>query len=99
VRAELPGLESDDLSVRIDGDLLHIRGVRTVPREEGVVRLHRMEIAFGPFERAVRVHVAFERERVTAHLEDGFLRVVLPKKKPVRRTVEIERASDGEEGR
>ena len=36
---------------------------------------------------------------MTAHLEDGFLRVVLPKKKPVRRTVEIERASDGEEGR
>jgi len=95
VRVELPGLESEDLSVRIDGDVLHIRGVRNVPREEGVMRLHRMEIAFGPFERAVRVHVAFERERVTAHLEDGFLRVVLPKKRAVRRTVEIEREGEG----
>jgi HSP20 family molecular chaperone IbpA len=49
-----------------------------------------MEIAFGPFERTVRVQVPFERERVSAHLEDGFLRVVLPKKKSAPRQVDIE---------
>mgnify|MGYP002624393378 FL=1 len=97
MRAELPGLDGADLKVRIDGDLLHISGVRTVPREAGVMRLHRMEIAFGPFERAVRVHVPFDRERVTANLEDGFLRVVLPKVKPVRRRIDIDHG-DGTEG-
>jgi HSP20 family protein len=72
--------------------VLHISGVRTVPKEPGVRRLHRMEIAFGPFERTVRVQVAFDRDRVSAHLEDGFLRVVLPKKPPTRRRVDVETA-------
>jgi HSP20 family protein len=90
VRAEIPGLRGEDLRVRIDGEVLHISGVRTVPKEPGVRRLHRMEIAFGPFERTVRVQVPFERERVSAHLEDGFLRVVLPKKKSAPRQVDIE---------
>lgn len=90
MRAEIPGLRGEDLKVRIDGDVLHISGTRTVPRETGVRRLHRMEIAFGPFERSVRIQTPFERAGVTAHLEDGFLRVVLPKKSPVRRRVDVE---------
>jgi len=75
--------------VRIDGDVLHIRGERPVPREEGIKRLHRMEIAFGRFERSLQIHVAFDRDRVSAHLEDGFLRVVLPKRVS-RRRVDVE---------
>jgi HSP20 family protein len=90
VRAEIPGLRGEDLKVRIDHDVLHLSGVRTLPKEEGVRRLHRMEIAFGPFERAIRVQVPFDKDRVTAHLEDGFLRVVLPKRKQMRRSVDVE---------
>ena len=70
--------------------MLHIRGERPVPREEGVKRLHRMEIAFGAFERSLQIHVPFDREGVSAHLEDGFLRVVLPKRAPTRRRVDVE---------
>ncbi len=90
VRAEIAGLRSEDLRVRIDGDVLRIRGERAVPQEEGVRRLHRMEIAFGPFERALQVQVPFDRDRVSAHLEDGFLRIVLPKRQPQKRRVEVE---------
>ena len=90
VRAEIPGLRGEDLRVRIDEDVLHISGVRTLPKEPGVRRLHRMEISFGPYERTVRIQVPFERERVSAHLEDGFLRVVLPKKLSRRRRVDVE---------
>jgi len=95
VRAETPGLRGDDLRVRIDGDVLHIAGVRSVPDEEGVRRLHRMEIAFGPFERSVRIQVPFQRDRVSAHLENGFLRIVLPKRVAERRRIPVERAGEG----
>ena len=90
IRAEIPGLRGEDLRVRIDGDVLNISGSRTVPKDPTVRRLHRMEIAFGPFERTIRIQVPFERARVTAHLEDGFLRVVLPKKMSERRLVDVE---------
>ena len=57
---------------------------------EGVRRLHQMEIAFGPFETTVRVGIPFDREGVSANLEDGLLEVRLPKRRPVRVEVESE---------
>jgi HSP20 family molecular chaperone IbpA len=49
-----------------------------------------MEIAFGPFERTLRLKVPIDREQVSAHLEDGFLEVTLPKRAPQR--IEVERS-------
>jgi HSP20 family protein len=90
VRAELAGVRGDDLRVSVDGEALRISGVRMAPEPLEVQRLHQMEIATGPFERRLRVPIAFEREGVSAQLADGFLTVTLPKKVPVRRSIEIE---------
>jgi HSP20 family protein len=88
VRLELPGVQSDEVRVNVDGDLLRVNGVRRVPSGSDVRRLHQMEIAFGPFERTIRIAQAFERDGVTAHLEDGFLEVTVPKKSG--RRIEVE---------
>ena len=90
VRAEISGVRGEDLRVSVDGDQLRISGARAVPSGVEVRRLHQMEIAFGPFERAVRIQVPFERDQVTANLEDGFLEVTLPKRRPQRIEVESE---------
>lgn len=97
VRAELAGVRSQDLRVTVDGDELRIRGVRLPPEAGDLRRLHRMEIASGPFERRVRVPVPFEREGVTAHLADGFLTVTLPRRAPMRRRIEVERTETDRE--
>jgi HSP20 family protein len=90
VRVEISGVRGEDLRVNVDGDLVRVSGVRRVPVEAEVRRLHQMEIAFGPFERAVRIAIPFDREGVSAHLEDGFLLVTLPKSLPQRRKIEVE---------
>ena len=90
VRVELAGVRGDDLRVSVDGEALRISGVRMAPEPVEVKRLHQMEIATGPFERRLRVPIAFQREGVTAQLADGFLTVTLPKQVPVRRSIEIE---------
>ena len=90
VRAEIPGVSGVDVRVNVDGRVVRISGVRAAPSGAAVRRLHQMEIAFGPFERAVHIPVAFDRDAVTAHLEDGFLEVTLPKQRPRRRRVEVE---------
>jgi HSP20 family protein len=90
VRLELAGVRGSEISVTVDGDILRIRGVRR-PRVDGdAQRLHQMEIASGPFERAIRIGIPFERDRVTASLEEGLLRVVLPKKSSGPRRIGIE---------
>ncbi len=91
VRVELAGVHSRDLRVTVDGDVLRIQGVRKPRPEADVQRLHQMEIPCGPFERRVRISVPFERDQVGANLEDGFLRVTLPKRVPLRRSIEVER--------
>jgi len=91
VRVELAGVRSEDLRVTVDGNLLRIHGVRAAGDTEQVKRLHQMEIASGPFERRVQVPVAFERDRVSAHLADGFLTISLAKRVPESVTVEVER--------
>jgi HSP20 family molecular chaperone IbpA len=50
-----------------------------------------MEIATGPFEHSLRIPAEVDRDRVTAHLEDGLLTVTMEKRKPVRRSVPVER--------
>ena len=70
-------------------------GYLVAPEPADVRRLHQMEIATGPFERRLKVPMAFERGAVTAHLADGFLTVTLPKRTPVRRRVEVEPGNDG----
>jgi len=90
VRVEIPGVRGDDLRVNVDGTFLRISGVRKVPAGISVQRLLQMEIAFGPFERDVRIGVPFDRDQVSARLEDGFLSVTLAKVRPVRREVAVE---------
>ena len=80
VRLELAGVRGSEISVTVDGDILRIRGVRRPRVDSDAQRLHQMEIASGPF----------ERDRVTASLEEGLLRVVLPKKPSGPRRIGIE---------
>jgi len=91
VRAEIAGISGEDLRVTVDGQVLRISGVRRASEPPDVVRLHQVEIASGPFERRVRISVSFDRERVSAHLAEGFLTIRLPRRSATRRTVKIER--------
>lgn len=89
VRFELAGVRISDLNVTVDGGQLRVSGVRRAAPDDGVQRLHQMEIAFGPFERVLRIEVPFERDGVSARLEDGFLTVELPKQTPRRVAVDV----------
>jgi HSP20 family protein len=94
VRLDLPGVASDEVQVTVDGDVLRIRGVRRARVDEDAQRLHQMEIVSGPFERALRIGIPFERDHVIASLEEGVLRVVLPKRTSGPRRIGVERRSD-----
>ena len=90
VRLEMAGVRGEDLRVNVQADALRIRGLRKTPDVAGVQRLHQMEIACGPFETQVRLGIPFDRDGVSAHLEDGLLEVRLRKRRPVRVEVETE---------
>jgi HSP20 family protein len=90
VRVEIAGVRSQNLNVKVDGQILRISGIRLAPDGLQVRRLHQMEIASGPFERRLRIPVPFDRNAVSAQIADGFLTVTLPKSETGPRRVSVE---------
>ena len=57
----------------------HDPGRATRPEEDGKGRWHRRERGFGRFQRVLRLPLPVEADKVEAKLENGLLRVTLPK--------------------
>ena len=79
VRAELPGVEKDDVEVTISGDRLMIEAKREFEEEEEKETFYRHELGYGELMRTVALPVGVDVEHITAELKDGILSVVLPK--------------------
>jgi HSP20 family protein len=78
VTAELPGVTQNDVDLRIEGDVLTIRGEKRNERQDK--QAHVVERAYGGFQRSVQLPFAPDPEQVEANFEHGLLTVVLPKK-------------------
>lgn len=81
---DLPGVSIDKLEIYVqEGDQLAIKGERTAPEVENAV-WHRQERFWGNFTRSVTLPVVVDPDKVEATLENGVLRVVLPKSEAVK---------------
>lgn len=78
IRAEVPGLEKDDLNVKIQGNYLEITGKRGSDTPEGY-KTHKTERGIGAFSRSFTLPADVDSTRVEATLKDGILYLVLPK--------------------
>src|SRR5436853_7592519 len=77
VKAELAGVDIDEVSLEIRGRQLIIAGERRA--QEASNRLYQqIEIAHGPFRRVVELGADVEAERASATYEDGILLIEIP---------------------
>jgi HSP20 family protein len=77
VKAELAGVDIDEVSLEIRGRQLIIAGERRA-QEAGGRLYQQIEIAHGPFRRVVELGADVEAEKAAASYEDGILRVEIP---------------------
>jgi HSP20 family protein len=88
LEAEIPGVKLGDLELTLKGRDFALAGERK--RSEGEAPAH-SERAYGRFERRLRLPEDVETEQVSASLENGVLRVTLPKAARARaRRIEIQ---------
>jgi HSP20 family protein len=90
LRAEVPGISPNELSVSALRNRVSISGKREIPKEHSEVSYHRKERAEGVFDRTVTLPTEVNAELVEAKYEDGVLTLTLPKAeaaKPRRITV------------
>jgi len=90
VNAEIPGVEAENIDVKLEGNVLTIKGERQREHEEEEENFHRIERSYGSFYRSLRLPSEVDAEKIKATYEKGVLRIVIPKaKKEVGKQIEI----------
>ena len=90
VRADLPGLRSDDVRVEVDNGALTISGERSYLAEDDDEGVFHSERVYGSFVRTIPLPQGVNPEDVQARFADGVLEVTVPLPKESRsRRVEV----------
>lgn len=79
IRAELPGMNKEDIKVNLSGDTLTISGERKQETEKKGRTYYRIERAYGKFQRTITLPAEVEGEKAKASYKAGVLELVLPK--------------------
>ena len=78
-RADLPGVSSRDVKVTVHNDTITLRGERKQEEKTSEGSRHRVERAYGSFERSFTLGLPVRADQVKASYKDGVLEVHVPK--------------------
>jgi HSP20 family molecular chaperone IbpA len=76
--ADLPGVSKENLEVQIDKDTLKITGKRATANETAT-QVYYDEIPYRDYYRAFTIGEEIDREKITASMNNGVLKLTLPK--------------------
>jgi HSP20 family protein len=79
LRAELPGMRLEDIKITVADNSLSIRGEKRRLEETKGTTYHRVERAYGSFERSFSLGHAVAADKIEATYRDGVLEVSIPK--------------------
>jgi len=79
VTAELPGVDPNDLDIKVLGETLTVRGERKQDQQQGNFIYHRQERGYGKFSRSIQLPFPISVDHVSASLDRGILKITLPR--------------------
>ena len=77
--AELPGVSREELELKVEGNVLTLRGERQRDKTIQDEQYHRVERTYGTFSRSFTLPSTVDSARIEARFKDGILEVTLPK--------------------
>ncbi len=93
ITAELPGIEPKNVEVSVENGVLTLKGAREFEKAADGETYHRVERAYGSFERSFSLPTNVDPEKVKASYRHGVLHLTLPKReeaKPRSVTIKVE---------
>ncbi|MBZ0221156.1 MAG: Hsp20/alpha crystallin family protein [Candidatus Methylomirabilis sp.] len=81
LKAELPGVESESVSVEVSENTLSLKGERKFEKNLKEENYFRMERFYGSFQRAFSLPYAVDSKDIKANFQDGILKITVPKPK------------------
>jgi HSP20 family protein len=79
LKAQMPGVDSKDLDIRVTRDTVYIGGERKYERKQEEKGYFRSEFRYGKFQRTIPLPVEIQNDQVQADYKDGILTLTLPK--------------------
>ena len=80
LKAELPGVDPKDVDIRLENNVLSLRGQRKLEGEVKRESYHRVERSYGTFSRSFTLPTVVDQASIKAEFKDGMLQVTLPKR-------------------
>lgn len=79
IKAELPGMERDDISIEVSKNLLTIKGERNIDQDDKHGNYYIREISSGNFFRSVSLPFELNDSKIDASFEKGILIITIQK--------------------
>jgi HSP20 family protein len=96
VRADLPGLNTDEIDVSVENGMLVISGERTQQQREEDDGFVRTEVLYGTFYRAIPLPDGADEDNIQANFRNGVLEVTVPvAEREANRRVQVRDAEGG----
>jgi HSP20 family protein len=92
LRADLPGLSEEDVSIELEDNVLTVSGERKTEHEEKREGFYRVERSFGQFRRSLTLPDGVDPNGIGATFDKGVLQVRIPKpeeRKPRRVAIQV----------
>ena len=93
LKAELPGVKKEDVSVEIKDNILTLKGERVEDKRVDEDNYYRRERCFGTFQRSFNLEQNIQPEKIKAKFKDGVLEVEIPRpeeEKPKKISVSVD---------
>lgn len=91
VRAELPGVNKDDLEVTLSEHTVTVEAHTAREKKEETEQYYRREMSRGDFQRTLTLPTGVDDAKATASFADGVLELTLPKmEKTTKRKVKVD---------
>jgi len=80
VKADLPEIDPKDLDIRVENNILTIRGERKFEKKVNEENYLRVERAYGSFSRSFSLANTVNAEAIKADYQNGVLTLTIPKR-------------------
>jgi HSP20 family protein len=80
LKLEVPGIEEKDIDIRLENNVLTVRGERKLEKEEKEENFHRVERRYGSFVRAFTLPNTVDPDSAKANYDKGVLKLTFAKR-------------------